>query len=77
MVKSQKDFFCSLEKSNTISKTVQKIIKDDGSEITNQKQILEEIKTFYETLYTSNQSEFSDINFDGFISNLEIPRRIY
>ena len=67
-------FFCGLEKSNTISKTVQKIIKDDGSEITNQKQILEEIKTFYETLYTSNQSDFSDINFDGFISNLEIPR---
>ena len=73
MVKSQQDV-CGFEKSNTISKTVQKIIKDDGSEITNQKQILEEIKTFYETLYTSNQSDFSDINFDGFISNLEIPR---
>ena len=70
----QTKFFCGLEKSNTISKTVQKIIKDDGSEITNQKQILEEIKTFYEILYTSNQSDFSDINFDGFISNFEIPR---
>ena len=34
MVKSQQDFFCGLEKSNTISKTVQKIIKDEGSEIT-------------------------------------------
>ena len=33
----QTNFFCGLEKSNTISKTVQKIIKDDGSEITNKK----------------------------------------
>ena len=63
-------FFFFLEKSNTITK----IIKDDGSEITNQKQFLEEIKAFYETLHTLNQSDFSDTNFDGFISNREIPR---
>ena len=43
-------------------------------QIQKKKKFLKKLKTFYEILYTSNQSDFSDINFDGFISNFEISR---
>ena len=45
----QTKFFCGLEKSNTISKTVQKIIKHDGPEIINpkkKKKFLKKLKHF-------------------------------
>ena len=47
-------YFCGLEKSNTISKTVKKIIKDDGSEITKQKIFWMKLK-YFTSLCTSQQ----------------------
>ena len=47
-------FFCNLEKRNSIKKTVHKITVKDKI-ITDQKEILGELKNFYENLLTSKQ----------------------
>ena len=63
-------FFCGVEKSNSLLKTIHKIIKDDGSEITNQKLILNEVKAFYEYLYKSNDNSSNSIDNNSFFNDL-------
>lgn len=48
-------FFCNLEKRNFVEKTMQKVVMDDGSEVTDMKQILKAQKDFYKELYTTKK----------------------
>lgn len=50
-------YFCSLESRNYVNKTISKLIKEDGKIITKQKDILEEVKNFYENLYRYKEPE--------------------
>ena len=50
-------FFCSLEKYNYTEKTIKTIQLQDGQCITDQKEILEEIKNFYSSLFSKKKTE--------------------
>ena len=49
--------FCNLEKFKVIQKTIKKITLDDGRVITNQSEILEQIRLFYARLYDNRQTD--------------------
>ena len=64
--------FCSLENKHFTEKTVKSIKKEDGSVITDQSQILDEIKTFYKTLFDTQDSVLQGINLEKFFQNYKI-----
>ena len=45
-------YFCGLEQHNYISKTMNKVEKEDGTILTDQNEILKETELFYKNLYT-------------------------
>ena len=47
--------FCNLEKHNYTDKTIKKITLNDGTVITNQKVILDQIRTFYARLFENKK----------------------
>lgn len=53
-------YFLSLESRNYISKQIPRIQKDDGSIITDQFKILNEIKMFYENLYRKRETIYTE-----------------
>lgn len=54
-------YFLALEKRNYINKTISKIANDSGVLITNQQEILNEIKYFYQTLYSNKDNDLNDV----------------
>ena len=52
-------YFCNLESRNYVNKVIAKVVKDDGTVVTKQKEIFEEVKHFYKTLY-KNQINIQD-----------------
>ena len=67
-------FYLNLEKWNYVEKTIKKLEKSTGEILTDQKQILNEVKIFYEKLF-SNQDNISSINnFDSVFANLNIKQ---
>ena len=67
-------YFCGLEKTNYTNKTIHKIVKEDGTEITSQKQILDEIKLFYENLYKAKDDQLGDDNMDEYLACDDTPK---
>ena len=63
-----------MEKRNYINKTISKVVNDDGQEINNQTDILNEIKTFYQKLYTNNDSSLHDVDLDNLLFDCNVPR---
>ena len=55
-------YFCNLENRNYVSKNMPNIWKNDGSKTTNQKEIVEEVGSFYETLYEYKNVDNIDLN---------------
>ena len=55
-------YFCGLEKRNFVNKTIEKVELGNGTLITDQKQILKEVKTFYEKLYAKENLQDSDFD---------------
>ena len=68
------NFFCNLEKYNYTSKIVHKIETDDGKIITDQHEILNETKKFYENLYASKDSQLIDIDLHELFKNNDIKK---
>ena len=62
-----------MEKKNSSIKTIRRIVKDDGTEVSNQKQILDEVKSFYASLYSKSKCIESDNSNDDFLNDLHIP----
>ena len=64
-------YFCGLEKRNYVDKTICKFKLQNGTFLTTQKEILHEVKTFYEKLFsnedTGNLNE--EITLDSLIDN--------
>ena len=48
-------YFCELEKRNYVSKQMIKLTANNGEEIHEVKDIIKEVKTFYERLYSDRQ----------------------
>ena len=54
-------YFCGLEKRNYISKQMTKLTLNNGEEIYESKDIIKEVKVFYERLYSERQVEDCEI----------------
>ena len=65
-------YFFNLEKRNYNHKIVKVLRRPDGSSVTTERQILEELEIFYKNLYTSTPIS-KNVLLD-FLENLEIPR---
>ena len=65
-------FFCNLEKHNYSSKIIPKLVMDDGKTITDQFEILNETKIFYENLYSCRDSQLTDINLYDILQNVDV-----
>ena len=50
-------YFCGLEKRNYVSKQMTKLVKTNGVTVTETKDIIEETKQFYSSLYEKKQTE--------------------
>ena len=66
-------YFFNLEKRNYNRKTVFELESDDGVTITDEKEILLAIETFYENLYSSDITD-SQCDFLNFSANVNIPK---
>ena len=66
-------YFCSLEKRNFNLKTINRIQKSQGEDVTSQKKILEELQEFYSKLYSKDQRIIDDNIMQDFLSR-EGPR---
>ena len=68
------NFFCNLKKHNFTSKIIPMLEKNDGKIITDQVEILNETKQFYEDLYSSKDSQLSDIDLNDLLDTTEIRK---
>ena len=59
-------YFCGLEQHNYISKTLNKIKKEDGTIKTDQNEILKETELFYKSLYTRTQDNSDNIEIENY-----------
>lgn len=66
-------YFCSLESRNFFNKTIKKVEINDKI-INDQFEILDQVRTFYKTLYASKDSDTIDSNLDDLIQNLGVPK---
>lgn len=62
-------YFCGLEKHNYITKTMHKLEKEDGTILTEQRDILKETETFYKHLYSNRDSTLDNVDLDEYIGN--------
>ena len=53
-------YFCSLETKNYLSKTIKRLKQSNGSFLTNQKEILDSIAHYYQTLFKSKDQNLSE-----------------
>ena len=67
-------FFCSLESHNFTSKIIPKIEKEDGKLITDQHEILEEAKHFYQKLYSSRDQSLNQVDLEDELKQYTIPK---
>ena len=56
-------FFCALERSNYLEKTMKRVHKSDGQIITDQKEILTSIKDYYQNLFQNKDTKLCETNF--------------
>ena len=68
------NFFCNLEKHNFTSKLIPKLEKQGGEIISDQFQILNEAKLFYEDLYSCKDSQLTYINLHDLLLNTETEK---
>ena len=68
-------YFLNLENRNFTNKIIPKIVKDNGEEICNQNEILEEIQNFYKTLYSkSEKSVHNNVDLNEYLKNIDVPK---
>jgi hypothetical protein len=62
-------YFCNLEKRHYTEKIIPKLILEDNTEVTHQKDILAQHKLFYQTLYESTGIIFTDEHLKSFFDD--------
>ena len=67
-------YFLNLERRNYENKCITSLIKENGSSITDPKEILKEQKRFYQVLYSSQNPQVNDPKFYVFFSNDKIKK---
>ena len=66
-------YFLSMEKYRAKQKTINRLKTSDGSYTTDPKIILKEVKSFYEQLYSKNNTVDPESGAD-FVANTDIPK---
>lgn len=61
-------YFCSLEKRHFTNKSMNKLESQNGSILSDKTEILNEVRSFYETLYSEREVE--DINIDALVGEM-------
>jgi hypothetical protein len=67
-------YFCNLEKRSNEKKNIHILTSDSGSIISDQKNILDELHSFYQTLYTSKSTHSNKENSISYLDKLNIPQ---
>ena len=62
-------YFCSLENKHFIEKTVNFFLKSDGTYVTEQKQILIELRKFYTSLFANRDTQLQDTDLNQLLSD--------
>ena len=65
-------YFCNLENRNFVSKMMPNLIRENGTQTTNQGEVLKEAKLFYENLYS--YKNIDDINLTQILHFNDIPK---
>lgn len=67
-------YFCSLEKRNYVNKNITKLHGQHGKEIIDQTEILQEVRNFYVSLYSSRDDSLTDIALEEVLPDPKIPK---
>lgn len=62
------EYFLALQERNYINKTGSKIANDNGVLISNEQEILNEIKSFYQTLYSNKDNDINYVHKEDIIN---------
>ena len=65
-------YFCSLEKRNFVNKNIVKVVNDKNETVTNQEEILNEIKLFYQVLYQNKELE--EVSLSTVLNDNTVPK---
>ena len=68
------NYFCGLENKNYVDKTIKKVINEDQNTITDQKEILDEVRTYYKKLFSNQDKDLQDIDLNDIIKNDNVKR---
>ena len=67
-------YFCSLEKRNFVNKNIVKVVNDKNESVTNQEEILNEIKLFYQVLYQNNVDKLEEVTLSTLLNENTVPK---
>ena len=67
-------YFCSLEKRNFVNKNIVKVVNDKNESVTNQEEILNEIKLFYQVLYQNNDDKLEEVSLSTLLNENTVPK---
>ena len=67
-------YFCSLEKRNFVNKNIVKVVNDKNESVTNQEEILNEIKLFYQVLYQNNDDKLKEVSLSTLLNDNMVPK---
>ena len=72
MAKKNNAYFIGLEKKRQNKKSITKLLDNEGNIITNQRDILDKIKYYYKTLYTSTNKQ----NLNDYIYRTKLESKV-
>ena len=67
-------YFCSLEKRNFVNKNIVKVVNNKNESVTNQEEILNEIKLFYQVLYQNNDDKLEEVSLSILLNENTVPK---
>ena len=67
-------YFCNLEKKKFLEKTIKRVKKQDGHILTEQKQILTYIGTYYENLFANKDAKLDDVNLTELLKHANVKK---
>ena len=70
---SNSKYFCNLEKRSDEKKNIHILKNESGSIISDQHDIINELQSFYQSLYTSKSTPNNKNNVTSFLNKLDLP----
>ena len=67
-------YFCNLEKQKFIEKTIKKVHSADGNIITDQTEILQQIRIYYTNLFKNRDTSLEDIDLTDILKDIELKK---